>query len=275
MQLYRGRTLVQTCLLGCVLNPLLILFQNNQLDHWHQWLKGFLLSAFPLLILWVYRASGHLRVCGIVYLFISTSALTYAQIEAQTPHASYWIWYSYFIVFCSLVLGVKTGAAYTIIVSIIAIGLFREAPHLGHTLGSFDDLSGLLADRFLQTVMVQFCFWGLMIAYDVIRNRAEVRAVMIRFTHEETDRLATVGERMGSMAVQLNEQLNEFQAQLLRLDPMLKRSDTKVEDLQKETLELQKKAQSLSEISKVLSAKKIEVLEMVSSESSEQNIQSA
>ncbi len=275
MQLFRGRALVHTCLISCLLNPMIVLFQNNQLSQSHQWLLGLALFTCPLLILWAYRVSGHLRICAMSYLLLVTSSLTYAQIEAHTPHASYWIWYSYFIVLCSLVLGVKTGAAYTFILSIIAVILYRQAPALGHSLGTYDDLSGMLANRVLQTVMIQFCFWSLMIAYDVIRNRAEVRAVMIRFTHEETDRLATVGERMGSMALQLNEQLNEFQTQLLRLDPMMKRSDTKVEDLQKEALELQKKAQSLSEISKVLSAKKIEVLEMVPLESPEQKNQSA
>jgi methyl-accepting chemotaxis protein len=55
---------------------------------------------------------------------------------------------------------------------------------------------------------------------------------------------------MGTIAQELNEQLGQFRGQLQQMDGLAKRTDTKVEDVQKVMRELQEKTNKLSEISR-------------------------
>jgi methyl-accepting chemotaxis protein len=154
------------------------------------------------------------------------------------------------IVFSVLVLGVKTAAIYTVVATVFFVGIVQDSAHLGHTVGRFQDADALLASLTLQILVIQVCFFLLMVAYDVIRNRAEVRAVLLRMTDDEAARLATRGERMGTIAQELQDELGQFRSQLQQLDGLAKRSDTKVEDVQTVMRELQEKTHKLSEISR-------------------------
>lgn len=263
IDLYRSRALVRTCFLGSLINPLALLLHNDELSSAQKIMLGGVLFIVPYLVALLYRMTGNLRLSCLSYLVYTSSATLAAQYSAGTIHAPYWYWIPFLIVFCTLMLGVKTGAIYTAIVGVLCFWVMQSQANTGNSLGTFAETSQLLASIAVHAVVIQLCFWLLMIAYDSIRNRTEVRAVMLRFTSDETDRLATVGERMGDMAVQLNEQLNQFQGQLLLLDGIAKRSDTKVEDLQKATRELQDRARHLRQLSNMLHKDKIELLEMV------------
>lgn len=248
IELYRGRAMIRTGLLGALLNPFLILFEANAWDVWQQATIALVMIVYPVLLMWLYRKTGRLKLCSALYIGLTSAMVGWAQLASGTIHALYWLWFPFLIVFCVLLMGVKDAAIYATLVTMLCALIFRDNLRAGHSLGTFASMDALLANSIAQVMAIQICFILLMTAYDAIRNRAEVRAVMLHFTDTEADRLAAVGERMGSMAQDLNEQLNQFHGQLLHLDVLAKRSDTKVEDLQKLVAELQARTESLSEI---------------------------
>jgi hypothetical protein len=246
---YRSRAMVRTALLGSLLNPCLFLFESFGFDVWQ--VAGIVLSLvfIPLFLVWLYRSTGWLKFCAGLYVLYCTALCAWAQLTAGTILALYWVWIPFLIVFSVLVLGVKSGAVYAVASTTVFAWILQSSARHGHTLGRFPDVDALFSSLVLQILLIQVCFFLLMVAYDVIRNRAEVRAVLLRFTDDEAARLATVGERMGTMAQELQEQLSQFQGRLEQLDGLAKRSDTKVEDMQKMMRELQDRTQKLSEIS--------------------------
>ncbi|HET9238021.1 MAG TPA: hypothetical protein VFO10_12255 [Oligoflexus sp.] len=250
IDVYRSRALVRTALLGSLLNPFLFLFESSAFTLWQTTGIVLTLVFIPLLLIWLYRSTGWLKVCGSLYVFYSSALCAWAQLMAGTVHALYWVWIPFLIVFSVLVLGVKAAAIYTGLALLFFAGIMQHAARFGHTVGRFQDADALLASITLQILVIQICFFMLMVAYDVIRNRAEVRAVLLRMTDDEAARLATRGERMGSIAQELHEELGQFRSQLQQLDGLAKRSDTKVEDVQTVMRELQAKTQKLSEISR-------------------------
>ncbi|MDQ3235493.1 MAG: hypothetical protein M3Q07_27095 [Pseudobdellovibrionaceae bacterium] len=245
---YRSRAMVRTGLLGVLLNPFLFLFESSVWDLWQKIGIALGLGAAPLFIVWMYRLTGRLKVCACIYILYCTAVCAWAQVHADTIHALYWLWISFLIVFSVLVVGVKEGGVYTGLAMILFWFVLQDNVRHGHTLGTFLDKDSLLWSMVVQIMFIQICYLMLMTAYDAIRNRAEVRAVMLRFTDDEAARLATVGERMGGMALELNEQLKQFQEQLVRMDGLAKRTDTKVDDFQKMIGELQERSHKLSEI---------------------------
>jgi len=249
IQLYRSRALVRTCLLSVLLNPFLFLFESTAWDIWQKAGIALFLAVLPIFIMWVYRATGRLKFCGSLYVLYCTAVCGWAQLTAATVHAVYWVWIPFLVVFTVLVLGVREGAVYTILATILFWLILQDNLRYGHSIGQFSDHNALFSSVLAQVILIQLCFLLLMTAYDVIRNRTEVRAVLLRFTDDEAARLATVGESMGGMAQELNEQLKQFQGQIAKLDAVAKRSDTKVEDLQTMIRELQQQTRKLSEIS--------------------------
>jgi hypothetical protein len=233
-----------------LLNPFLFLFESSAFDPWQKTGIVLTLVFIPLLLVWVYRSTGWLKICGGAYVFYSSALCAWAQIAAGTVHALYWVWIPFLIVFSVLVLGVKAAAIYTALATVFFVGIMQNSAQQGHTVGRFADADALLASVTLQVLVIQLCFFLLMVAYDVIRNRAEVRAVLLRMTDDEAARLATRGERMGTIAQELQQELGQFRLQLQQLDGLAKRSDTKVEDVQTVMRELQEKTQKLSEISR-------------------------
>lgn len=250
IDVYRSRALVRTALLGSLLNPFLFLFEFSVFDLWQKTGIVLALVFIPLFLIWLYRSTGWLKSCGGLYVVYSTGLCAWAQVAAETIHALYWAWIPFMIVFSVLVLGVRVAAIYTVLATALFVGIVNRSAQLGHTVGRFQDADGLLASMTLQILVIQICFFLLMVAYDVIRNRAEVRAVLLRMTDDEAARLAAVGERMGTIAQELNEQLGQFRGQLQQLDGLAKRSDTKVEDVQTVMRELQEKTNKLTEISR-------------------------
>jgi hypothetical protein len=249
IELYRSRALVRTGLFGALLHPFVFLFESSAWGLWQMVGIALTLVLVPLFLMAYYRSTGRLNLCAFFYLLYCTGICAWAQIAAGTVHALYWIWITFLIVFSVLVLGVKQGAVYTV----VATGLFwlvlQTNVQEGHTIGRFADPESLIASLAAQVLALQICFLLLMMAYDVIRNRAELRAVLLRFTDDEAARLATVGERMGGMAQDLQAQLTQFQQQMQDLEAVARRSDAKVDDLQKVVRELQESAQKLSTIS--------------------------
>ncbi|WP_218110178.1 hypothetical protein [Oligoflexus tunisiensis] len=249
IELYRSRALVRTGLFGALLHPFVFLFESSAWDIWQMAGIAFMLVMIPLVLMSYYRSTGRLNLCAFLYLVYCTGICAWAQIAAGTIHAMYWVWITFLIVFSVLVLGVKQGAAYTV----LATGLFwfvlQNNVQYGHTIGRFSDQSALVSSLAAQVLALQVCFLLLMMAYDVIRNRAELRAVLLRFTDDEAARLATVGERMGGMAQDLQAQLAQFQQQLQSLETVAKRNDAKIEDVQKVARELQESTEKLSAIS--------------------------
>jgi hypothetical protein len=250
IELFRSRALVRTALLGSLLNPFLFLFESSVFDVWQKAAIVLTLACIPLFLVWLYRTTGWLKVCAGLYTIFCTALCAWAQFAAQTIHALYWVWIPFLVVFSVLVLGVKATAIYTAAVTGLFVWILQDSARYGHTHGRFLDGNALLSSMAMQLLVIQLCFLLMMVTYDVIRNRAEVRAVLLRFTDDEAARLATVGERMGTMAQELQEQLSQFQGQLQQLDGLARRSDTKVEDMQKAMRELQDKTQKLSEISR-------------------------
>lgn len=246
---YRSRAMVRTALLGSLLNPFLFLFESFGFDVWQEAGIVLTLVLIPLFLVWLYRSTGWLKICAGLYVLYCTVLCAWAQLAAGTILALYWVWIPFLIVFSVLVLGVKAGAVYTVVGTAVFAWILQSSARHGHTIGRFPDADALFSSLVLQILVIQICFFLLMVAYDVIRNRAEVRAVLLRFTDDEAARLATVGERMGTMAQELQEQLSQFQGRLEQLDGLAKRSDTKVEDVQKMMRELQDRTQKLSEIS--------------------------
>jgi hypothetical protein len=250
IDVYRSRALVRTALLGSLLNPFLFLFESSSFDLWQK--TGLVLALFfiPLLLVWLNRSTGWLKICGGLYVFYCSVLCVWAQMTAGTVYALYWVWIPFLIVFSVLVLGVKAATIYTALTTLVFVGIVYKNAELGHTVGRFEDADALRASITLQVLVIQVCFFLLMVAYDEIRSRAEVRAVLLRMTDDEAARLATVGERMGIIAQELHEQLGQFRGQLQQLDGLGKRSDTKVEDVQTVMRELQEKTHKLSEISR-------------------------
>lgn len=250
IELFRSRALVRTALLGSLLNPFLFLFESSVFDLWQQAAIVLTLACIPLFVVWLYRVTGWLKVCAGLYIFFCTVLCAWAQFAAGSIHALYWVWIPFLVVFSVLVVGVKVTAIYTALVTVLFVWILQDSARYGHTHGRFLDGDALLSSMALQLLVIQLSFLLMMVTYDVIRNRAEVRAVLLRFTDDEAARLATVGERMGTMAQELQEQLSQFQGQLEQLDGLAKRSDTQVEDVQKAMRELQDRTQKLSEISR-------------------------
>lgn len=250
IEVYRSRALVRTALLGSLLNPFLFLFESSDFDPWQKTGLVLALAFIPLFFVWLYRTTGWLKICGGAYVFYCSGLCAWAQATAGTVYALYWVWIPFLIVFSVLVLGVKAAAIYTALATVFFVGIVHDRAQFGHTVGRFPDADALLASITLQVLVIQICFFLLMVAYDVIRNRAEVRAVLLRMTDDEAARLATRGERMGTIAQELQDELGQFRSQLQQLDGLAKRSDTKVEDVQKVMRELQDKTQKLSEISR-------------------------
>ncbi len=250
IELYRSRAVVRTALLGSLLNPFLFLFEATDFDLWQKSGIVFLLMFFPLFLVWIYRSTGLLKLCGGLYVAYCTIFCSWAQLVAGTVHAFYWVWIPFLIVFSVLVLGIKVAAIYAAATTVLFAWILHDNARQGHTLGHFPDPDALLASTALQILLIQVCFLLLMVAYDVIRNRAEMRAVLLRFTEDEAARLATLGERMGTMAQEMQEQLGQVKAKLEQLDGLAKRSDSPVEDVQNVMRDLQEKTQKLSEISR-------------------------
>gem|GEM_PF-6677784 len=252
MELYQSRALVRACIFGSIVNPLMLFFATPDYSIWQQLLLSFGLGLAPLCIAFCYLLTAHLKFCGVAYLILCSMVLAWAQLSSHTLYAIYWLWYPFLIVFCTLILGVKEGAVLTILsIGLFCYIFFDNLPY-GNVLGTFANKENLLGSYVLQVVLIQICFAALMLAYDTIRNRTEVHAIMLGFTNDETDRLAVIGEKIDEMALQLNEELSHFHGQVLHLDVLAKRSDTKVEDLQKIAAVLQEKVRTLGAISKYL-----------------------
>jgi hypothetical protein len=249
IELYRSRALVRTGLFGAVVHPFVFLFESSVWNLWQMLGIILLLVLTPLVLMAYYRSTGRLNVCALLYILYGTGICAWAQIAAGTIHALYWIWITFLIVFSVLVLGVKQGALYTALVTGLFWLVLQTNVQQGHTIGRFDEPHALIASLAAQILTLQICFLLLMMAYDVIRNRAELRAVLLRFTDDEAARLATVGERMGGMTQDLQAQLAQFKQQMQDLEGVARRSDAKVEDLQKVVRELQESAHKLSAIS--------------------------
>jgi hypothetical protein len=246
---YRSRAMVRTAFLGSLLNPALFLFEFPSFELWLRLSIALTLMLIPLGIVWLYRTTSWLKVSAGLYIVMGTGFCAAAQLAVGTIHALYWIWVPFFIVFSVLMLGLKSSALYTAATTVLFAWILQESAKNGHVLGLFPDAEALLASLTLHVLVIQLCFLLFMVAYDVIRNRAEVRAVLLRFTDEEAARLATVGERMGTMAQELHEQLQQFQTQLAQLEGLSKRSDTPVAEVQMVVRDMQEKSRKLREIS--------------------------
>ncbi len=265
MELYRSRALVRACVFGSMVNPLILFFATRGYGVWYQLLLSLAFGMTPLAIAFCYRLTAHVKFCGTAYLVSSSLILAWAQLSGHTLHAIYWMWFPFLIVFGTLILGVREGALFTALsLGLFGFIFFDNLPY-GNSLGTFTNKENLLTSYILQVVFIQICFAALMLAYDSIRNRTEVHAIMLGFTNDETNRLAAVGEKIGGMALQLNEELGQVQGQILQLEGLAKRSDTKVEDLQKIAAVLEEKVRTLSEISKCLTEQPKDILPEIAS----------
>jgi hypothetical protein len=246
---YRSRAMVRTALLGSLLNPCLFLLEFPDFAIWLRTGLALTLIVMPLGIIWLYRATGWLKLSAGLYVAMGTGLCAGAQMTVGTIHALYWVWIPFFIVFSVLMIGIKASTVYTAGATVLFAWILQMNAKNGHVLGAFPDAEALLSSLLIQVLLTQLCFLLLMVAYDVIRNRAEVRAVLLRFTDEEAARLATVGERMGTMAQELHEQLQQFKTQMELLEGLSKRSDTPVLEVQNVIQDMQEKSRKLREIS--------------------------
>ncbi len=155
IELYRSRAVVRTALLGSLLNPFLFLFEATDFDLLQKTGIVLMLTSIPLSLVWIYRSTGWLKLCGGLYLAYCTILCSWAQLAAGTVHAFYWVWIPFLIVFSVLVLGVKIAAGYAAATILVFAWILHDNSRHGHTLGRFPDPDALLASMALQILLIQ------------------------------------------------------------------------------------------------------------------------